>query len=820
MAALREARRGGNGDHVDVSMFEVVAIMLTLYPYMFGALMGSRELTAVRMMETPGCEKTADGWIGFCCNSVEQAAAFWKLVGMPQLAEVPDLVSAAGRSLDRDGVLPLFEDELLARTTADLLSEAVASRIPAVPVGHAADLLTNEHLATRGAYVKSPHGFDQPRVPYTIGERRRRPPALAPAVGEHSDQPWSEPWDAPPAPGERRRPLEGIRVLDLTTWLAGPIAAHTFAGLGAEVIKVESCHRFDNMRLTATKRYSDDYWWEFAPLFHGVNAGKRDITLDLATEDGRRLARDLVQQCDVLIENGTPRVLDQFGLGWDVVHSLNDQTIVVRMPAFGLTGPWRDRPGFAQSMEQLSGMAMITGFPDGPPTNPRGPCDAIQAMQAAIATLAALDAREQTGVASMVEVTMVETILAIVAESQLEHQVHGVDLERMGNRGPYAAPQGVYPCRGEEKWLAVAVQTDAQWDGLRAALDLPDDPPWTTMAGRQSAHDDLDARIGAWAAGQDIEPAVAHLLSYGVPAASVESGYYLHRNEQLVDRGFFEEVEHAFAGRYGTPGLPFRLASVKRWFERAAPFAGPAQRRDPLESARSLSRGARTAARQWCDRRPHLRSLPLLTGWKPAGRIPVQSPRRRSIGDKRPAERSLAQPGDKKRQERRARRPQGARSTGKLPDHVGSEVRDRSTTPRRTSQHASRFSRTPFHADGHGLMALADLEAHARLHRRDQTDDPLSDAVALGDGLGQIFLVEAGAPPSLHVIERDHRPSRRGGQAPAVISDPGCGRLGVRHELFQADTLRPQAGPDSVLVEQPGQLPLENQPVVHGQTLR
>lgn len=195
-------------------------------------------------------------------------------------------------------------------------------------------------------------------------------------------------------------------------------------------------------------------------------------------------------------------------------------------------------------------------------------------MQAAIATLAALGAREQTGVASMVEVTMVETILAIVAESQLEHEVHGVDLERMGNRGPYAAPQGLYPCRGEENWLAVAVETDAQWDGLRSALDLPDDRALATMPGRQAAHDDLDARIGAWAARQDTEAAVAHLLSHGVPAASVESGFYLHRNEQLVDRGFFEEVEHTFAGRYGTPGLPFRMASVKRWFERAAPSLG------------------------------------------------------------------------------------------------------------------------------------------------------------------------------------------------------------------------------------------------------
>jgi crotonobetainyl-CoA:carnitine CoA-transferase CaiB-like acyl-CoA transferase len=575
MAALRAARHGGTGEHVDVSMLEVMSIMLVLYPFLFGAFMGWPDRAAERAVETPGCERTADGWVGFCCNTAEQSAAFWTLVGLPELADVPELVRAASRALDRANVLPLFEDRLLSRTTADVLEHAVRLRIPAVPVGTSADLLSNEHLTAVGAYVDNPHGFRQPRVPYRIDDRPRRRPAPAPEAGQHDTTPWATRWSAPPAPSATRsRPLAGLQVLDLTTWLAGPIATHTFAGLGADVIKVESCQRFDNMRLAGTRRYSDDFWWEYAPLFHGVNAGKRDVTLDLTSPDGRRLARDLVARSDIVIENGTPRVLDHLGLGWDVVHRLNDQTIVVRMPAFGLTGPWRDRPGFAQSMEQLSGMAMLTGYPDGPPINPRGPCDAIQSMQAVIATLAALEARDRDGVASLVEVPMVETVLAVVAESQLEYEVFGVELTRMGNRSPVAAPQGLYPCRGNEQWLALAVTTNSQWAGLQRALGWADKPDLATVAARLVAHDAIDARIGAWAIDQQLGEAVDHLLAHGVPAAPAGDGRYLHFNEQLIARGFFEEVTHPFTGRYGAPGLPFRYGSVQRWFDQAAPTLG------------------------------------------------------------------------------------------------------------------------------------------------------------------------------------------------------------------------------------------------------
>jgi crotonobetainyl-CoA:carnitine CoA-transferase CaiB-like acyl-CoA transferase len=173
-----------------------------------------------------------------------------------------------------------------------------------------------------------------------------------------------------------------------------------------------------------------------------------------------------------------------------------------------------------------------------------------------------------------VEVPMGETVLAVVAESQLEHEVFGVDVSRMGNRGPTAAPQGLYACRGDEQWLAVAVETDAQWHGLRAALGWDDEPELASAAGRRAAHDELDRRIGEWAAGQARDDAVTLLLGHDVPAAPAVDGRFLHFDEQLAARHFFEEVEHPFVGRYGTPGLPFRFASVDRWFDRAAPTLG------------------------------------------------------------------------------------------------------------------------------------------------------------------------------------------------------------------------------------------------------
>ena len=203
----------------------------------------------------------------------------------------------------------------------------------------------------------------------------------------------------------------------------------------------------------------------------------------------------------MLLENFTPRVMDNFGLGWDVLHAVNPRLIMTRMPAYGLDGPWRDRTGFAQTMEAITGMAWVTGWPDGPPVLPRGACDPLAALHAVFATMLALRDRETSGEGRLIEVTMVEAALNMAAEQVVEFGASGTVLGRRGNRGP-GAPQNVYACAGTEEWLALAVMTDDQWCTLR---DVLGDPEWArdaalaTAAGRRAAHDAIDAGLAeAW----------------------------------------------------------------------------------------------------------------------------------------------------------------------------------------------------------------------------------------------------------------------------------------------------------------------------------
>ena len=159
-----------------------------------------------------------------------------------------------------------------------------------------------------------------------------------------------------------------------------------------------------------------------------------------------------------MVENFTPRVMEQFGFDWDAVHALNPRAVMMRMPAFGLDGPWRDRPGFATTMEQLSGMCWTTGFPDGPPVNPGGVGDPIAGTHAAFAAVVALEQRDRTGEGVLVEAPLIEPALNLSAEAVIEASAYGVVLERIGNRSRTAAPQNIYPARGDDQWLALSVE--------------------------------------------------------------------------------------------------------------------------------------------------------------------------------------------------------------------------------------------------------------------------------------------------------------------------------------------------------------------------
>ncbi|HEV3450385.1 MAG TPA: CoA transferase [Acidimicrobiia bacterium] len=579
-AAVRRARRTGRGEHIDVATLDAMAVSMNTYTSVFAEFLGWPPLRRpTRTIEIPSIEPAADGYVAFTTNSAQQFADFMVLIERPDLVEDRELAKHLGRFKRRREVLAMIHDFTTRHTTADLLERAALLRIPSGPVGNGETVTTFDHFVERKVFVENPgRRFVQPRIPYRVGGVEARPFTPAPALGAHDGSvPWP-PRARVPASDEDELPLDGIRIVDCTAWWAGPAATHALGCLGADVIKVESVGRPDLMRYTSTRRPSEDQWWEWGPLFHGANNSKRAITLDLTTPEGVELFEHLLRTADVLLENFTPRVMEQFGLTWERVHALNETLTMVRLPAYGLDGPWRDRTGFAQTMEGITGMAWVTGRPEDPPLLPRGACDPLAAMHAVFATLLALDERDRSGEGRLVEAPMIEAALNMAAEQVVEFSASGRRLERTGNRGPGAAPQGVYPAAGDEEWLALAVATDEQWERLRTELDDPAwarDPALATAAGRRAAHDALDTQLTAWCATQDARAVAERLAAAGVPAGYVIDARDIAHNPQMLHRGLFEVEEHPVTGSHPIPTLPFRFRDRARgWLRRPAPTLG------------------------------------------------------------------------------------------------------------------------------------------------------------------------------------------------------------------------------------------------------
>ena len=597
LAAVRRARATGQGEHVDFSLLESMIVAGTNYMAVLWQLMAAGEpVGSAQTAETPSIEPTSDGWVGFCTNTRQQISDFMLLIGRPDLREDEELAQVWGRMLRFEEWNEIVHAYTTTHTTAEIIEAATLLRIPVAPVNDGRRVFEHEQLVARGAFRRSSCGtFLAPRPPIRIDDADPAPPGAAPGLDEHRDDTgWrreraavttacaAEPTAAS-SPGARL-PLAGLRILDMTAWWAGPSATHMLAALGADVIHLESVTRPDGMRMVGGMLSGKfEKWWDASAFFQGANTNKRGLTLDLTEARGLDLAKRLIATVDGVIENFTPRVLDGLGLGWDVLHTINPQTILVRMPAFGLTGPWRDSTGFAQTMEQLTGLAWITGHPNDQPRIQRGPCDPIAGMHAAHAFLVALAERDRRGEGVHVECTMVEAALNAAAEAAIEYSAHGTVLERMGNRSPGAAPQGLYACAdgkpGEERWLALSVETDAQWAALAAVIGVVagerDAQAWSTMRGRVAAHDRIDELIRSWSRERTREDALEALLAVGVPVAPAADPRTIDGAAQVLARGLFEEIDHPVTGKCRVPGVPFRYrSSVERWIRSPAPMLG------------------------------------------------------------------------------------------------------------------------------------------------------------------------------------------------------------------------------------------------------
>ena len=565
IAAWRVARRTGRGEQVDVSMFECMTVTMNTFASVFTSFLGVDPPPApTPSIELPSIEPTSDGYVGFCAIARQQFEDFLVLIDRPDLLADHSLANVNVRTARMDEFLGWVRAWTTTRTTAEIIELASAMRIPVAPVLDGRTVVTHEQFVARGSFVTGPHGFTQPRVPYRVGGRAPRPFTPAPALGRHTGgvdwapRPGPQAPQAPQAPQdgppEDEAALRGVRIVDFTAFWAGPAATQVLGALGADVIKVESIQRPDGMRFTSVKPPKVDQWWEWGPVFHGANANKQSVTLDLNHPDGHDLVLRLIAGADAVVENFSPRVMDNFGLDWDTIHTAAPRVVMMRMPAFGLDGPWRDRTGFAQTMEQLTGMAAVTGYPDGPPVLPRGAVDPLAGLHAVFALLGALDERDRRGEGMLVETTLAEAALNIAAEPVVELSAHGSLIGRSGNRSPLADPQGVFACR-DGQWLAVSAVTDEHRSALGAVLATSPD----------------EGAVARWCADRDVTEAAEQLLDRGVPAAVVVHPSSIDRNPQHADRGFFEPVDHPVTGRHDLPSLPFRFAGHHRGWLRTPP---------------------------------------------------------------------------------------------------------------------------------------------------------------------------------------------------------------------------------------------------------
>ncbi|MGV0814983.1 CoA transferase [Mycolicibacterium boenickei] len=585
LAFRARALGDGHGELVDLSALEAQILGLTYYPVTYFEMLG-RPWRTERRPTVPGVAEAADGLVALGCGTAQQ---WWDLCAMSGHDEWIDEAS----ELTITEQANLHAEELYAWVREQRVDElrdiAMAFRIPNSPVGNGENVTAMDHFVQRQAFVRNPHhGFTQPAAPYRLSGATLRAASPAPLLGEHTEQIRASkltPRDVPAGvPGGNRLPFSGLRVLDMTTFWAGPSCTHPLALLGAEVIHLESTPRPDGTRLIAGIPATVEQWWERSPIFSALNTNKKSLTLDFQTEQGRDLLRRLAATCDVVVENFTPRVIEQIGLDFDSLRALREDIIMVRMPGFGLDGPWRDNPAFAYIIEDASGLSWLTGYPDRTPFEPYSIGDPNAGVHALTGLMLALEHRRRTGQGVLVEAAMVDAALNIAAEQVIEYSAYGALLQRDGNRGPTAAPQNIYQSAEidefgrADSWVAIAVSTDAQWAALRAAIGKPDwamDAGLDSVEGRRAQHDLIDEKLAAWCLPRRGDEIVETLWTAGVPVAKVMQPHRQLELSQLQFRRFFEHVGHPVNNAAPHSTLPISLANGPRELHRqAAPMLG------------------------------------------------------------------------------------------------------------------------------------------------------------------------------------------------------------------------------------------------------
>jgi benzylsuccinate CoA-transferase BbsF subunit len=373
-------------------------------------------------------------------------------------------------------------------------------------------------------------------------------------------------------------PLSGIRVADFSWVGAGPFLTKPLADHGADVVKIESRTRVDPIRSMAPFR-DGIKGVERSGYFANRNTSKRSICLDLKHPAGRELALRLIEVSDVVVNNFSPGTMDRLGLGYDDARAVRPDVVYLEMPMLGNEGPHRDCRGYGLTIAAAGGLVGLTGYPDRPPlgTGTNYPDHVPNPLHGVIAVLAALRKRRRTGRGEYIELAQLESTVNAIGPA-LVAAAAGETVERAGNDDELAAPHGVYPCAGADRWCAVAVFDDAQWSATRAIIGNAEwdrHPDLATADGRRRSRRLLDELLGEATRGWDADDLADALTARGVPASAVlDADDLLNRDPQLRARGHWVRLDHEVMGPSVYDGIPYRLSATPGRLRSAAPLLG------------------------------------------------------------------------------------------------------------------------------------------------------------------------------------------------------------------------------------------------------
>lgn len=372
-------------------------------------------------------------------------------------------------------------------------------------------------------------------------------------------------------------PLTGVRVADFTWVWAGPFATLQLAHLGAEVIRVESQNR-----ICVTRRIppfaEGQGGINRSGYYNQFNQGKLSLSLNFKQPEAIDIAKRLVAVSDVVSENFASGVMDKLGLGYDVLKQIKPDIIMISMSGYGAVGPESSYVSYGPAQAPLSGLSSLTGFPDFPPMHvgfsygdPNG------GLHGAFAILAALMHRARTGEGQYIDMSQLETSIALLGEGVMEYTMNGVQPPRIGNRDPHLAPHGMFRCQGDDRWISIVVASDEEWQRLSSVIGHPEwgaDQRFTTLAARKQHEDELEKLVTAWTETQSTEEATRKLQAAGIAAFPALTNKELAEDQHLQSRGFFVEQNHPEVGIRRHAGLPWVFSDTPCHVRTPAPCLG------------------------------------------------------------------------------------------------------------------------------------------------------------------------------------------------------------------------------------------------------